>query len=249
MSRPRTSSFWGVPIALGVIALWGGHLAFALTQEGWGFSAPLHVLFQAYLFTGLFITGHDAMHRTVSARRWVNDGIGAVACFLFAGLSWRRLVMNHAAHHHAPTSASDPDFDGEGRSFPRWLLTFFRRYVTLTQLLVMAAVFNAFKWAGVEEWRIWTFWVIPSLLGTLQLFYFGTYLPHRPPFDEAMAPHHARSQRGGHLVALLSCYFFGYHWEHHASPGTPWWRLWQVRDARTAADRAKLQMGATPASR
>jgi beta-carotene ketolase (CrtW type) len=31
--------------------------------------------------------------------------------------------------------------------------------------------------------------------------------------------------------AFVSCYFFGYHYEHHDSPATPWWLLWRVKDA------------------
>lgn len=71
--------------------------------------------------------------------------------------------------------------------------------------------------------------VAPPVLASLQLFTFGTYLPHRRPTTEAMAPHHARTQEPNHPWAMLSCYFFGYHWEHHQSPSTPWWRLWRVK--------------------
>jgi beta-carotene ketolase (CrtW type) len=28
---------------------------------------------------------------------------------------------------------------------------------------------------------------------------------------------------------MISCYFFGYHFEHHESPQTPWWRLYQSK--------------------
>jgi beta-carotene ketolase (CrtW type) len=59
-----------------------------------------------------------------------------------------------------------------------------------------------------------------------------------------MAPHHARTLPRHHLWAMLSCYFFGYHWEHHQSPGTPWWRLWRMKDAR--AREAALARGPEP---
>jgi beta-carotene/zeaxanthin 4-ketolase len=36
---------------------------------------------------------------------------------------------------------------------------------------------------------------------------------------------------------MTSCYFFGYHWEHHHSPATPWWELWKVKE--TLVDGAK----------
>jgi beta-carotene ketolase (CrtW type) len=42
-----------------------------------------------------------------------------------------------------------------------------------------------------------------------------------------MRPHNSRTQPNNHLLAMLSCYFFGYHFEHHAYPRTPWWRLYQ----------------------
>jgi fatty acid desaturase len=28
---------------------------------------------------------------------------------------------------------------------------------------------------------------------------------------------------------LLTCYFFGYHLEHHQYPTLPWWRLYQKK--------------------
>ena len=69
------------------------------------------------------------------------------------------------------------------------------------------------------------FWGLPALLSAAQLFYFGTYLPHRQealPFRDA---HNARSSGYSWPVSLLTCYHFGYHHEHHLHPGVPWWRL------------------------
>lgn len=227
---------WGVPLALIIIGAWAGHLAWVLTADGLSWASPLawlHIALQAWLCTGLFITGHDAMHGTVNRRRWVNTGVGTLACFLFAGLSYRQLVVNHRAHHADPTGEHDPDFST--RSFWPWLGTFMVRYTTLPQLVAMAVQFNVLKWLGVAEWRLWAFWVVPAVLGTLQLFYFGTWLPHRRPETPDMAPHHARTLPRNHLWAMLSCYFFGYHWEHHESPSTPWWALWRMKDARARA--------------
>ena len=55
----------GVAISIGVILLWGSHLAYSLLfvepnlTNVWMY---VHILIQAYLYTGLFITAHDAMH-------------------------------------------------------------------------------------------------------------------------------------------------------------------------------------------
>jgi beta-carotene/zeaxanthin 4-ketolase len=235
-SRPVPPDPWGVVLALAVMGAWAGHLAWLLVGPGMAWGSPLpwvHVVLQTWLSTGLFITGHDAMHGTVSLDRRVNTAVGTLACFLFAGLSYRRLVVNHRAHHDDPTGEHDPDFAARGRAFWPWFVRFMVRYTTWTQIAVMALKFNVLHHGlGVSQARLLGFWVLPSLLASVQLFYFGTYLPHRRPETPEMAPHHARSLPRNHLWALLSCFFFGYHWEHHASPGTPWWRLWRVKDAR-----------------
>jgi beta-carotene ketolase (CrtW type) len=113
---------------------------------------------------------------------------------------------------------------------------FFFRYVTVIQILILAGLFNIGMYLlGIPTENLLLFWVLPAFLGTFQLFYFGTYLPHRYPHTEQMAPHNSRTQRSGHLLAMLSCYFFGYHYEHHEYPRTPWWRLYQ-RKKEDASD-------------
>ena len=187
----------------------------------------LLVLVRTWLTTGLFITAHDAMHGSVSRHRGVNDAFGTVASFLFAALSYRRLVHNHGLHHAAPGTLEDPDFCARSRFFPVWFLSFLWRYATVFQIVTMAVLYNILH-LRVDDGTLWAFWVGPSLLASAQLFFFGTYLPHRTPHSAEMGAHRARSLRWGHAAALLSCYFFGYHREHHEGPGVPWWRLWRV---------------------
>ena len=142
----------------------GGHLAWMLAAPGAAVGSPLpwlHVLLQVWLSTGLFITGHDAMHGTVSPNRRVNAAVGALACFLFAGMSYRRLVVNHRAHHADPTGDHDPDFAARGLSFWPWFGAFMVRYTTWTQIAVMAVKFNVLLWLGVPQSRLLAFWVLP----------------------------------------------------------------------------------------
>ena len=128
-------------------------------------------------------------------------------------------------------------FDPEGYS-TRWyesLLTFGMQNPDATGWAFWSDAWSNANWikAAKNSIIIGVFsTILATVLGTLQLFYFGTYLPHRRPDTPDMAPHHARTQPRNHLWAMLSCYFFGYHWEHHQSPGTPWWRLWRVKEAR-----------------
>jgi len=69
------------------------------------------------------------------------------------------------------------------------------------------------------------FWVAPALLSTFQLFYFGTYLPHRLPAAGYDNMHRAVSSNYPVWLSLLTCFHFGYHLEHHVQPVVPWWRL------------------------
>ncbi|MBU3699654.1 MAG: fatty acid desaturase [Candidatus Kapabacteria bacterium] len=223
-----------------IITLWSVHLWWMLVRMPFGSGsifdgvhAAVHILIQGYLFTGLFITAHDAIHGTVSRSRRINTIIGTVCALLFAGLSYRRLSQNHHLHHaHPADDERDPDFHPSNRFLP-WFSAFMRRYATIWQFVFMGAAFNILK-IWIPEPRLWLFWVVPAFLGALQLFTIGTYLPHRKPHSHDM-PHNARSMRLNHALAMVSCYFFGYHTEHHLSPGTPWWKLWRVKEQRQGA--------------
>lgn len=234
----------GLLLAILIIALWSVHLwwtlSFAPLHDATGAEWLLvvgHVLLQGYLSTGLFITAHDAIHGTVSSSRRVNTIIGSAAAVLFAGLSYGRLSTNHHLHHaHPADDTLDPDYHPSNRYIP-WFASFMRRYASIWQIIIMGAAFNILK-IWVPEPKLWVYWIIPAFIGAFQLFTIGTYLPHRKPHTHDM-PHNARSMRLNHLLAMLSCYFFGYHTEHHLSPGTPWWRLWRVKEQRQGAMHAQ----------
>ncbi len=222
----------GVLISLTVILIWLLHFIFCLKYVSVDFSSIffyMHVLFQSYLYTGLFITSHDAMHSTVSSNKKLNHFIGALSSYLFAGLSYKKLKENHFKHHKSPCSEDDPDFYIKSQNFFIWFYFFMKRYVTILQIIIVALLFNLLKIFYPEK-SIWFFMVAPALLGTLQLFYFGTYLPHRKPHVENMNPHNARTLKKNHFVAMLSCYFFGYHFEHHDGPHIPWWKLYRTKN-------------------
>jgi len=238
VSARKAPSVWGLPIGLAVIALWGASTIYWLGAElprweslSWpwalGFIA-LGIAVQTHLYTGLFITAHDAMHGTVHPHRATNRWVGRVAAILFA-FNWfdRLLPLHHAHHRHTATPHQDPDYHTGHAGFWRWYVGFAIRYIRWWQIVGMAITFNVLKlWLPTENLIL--FWIAPSILSTLQLFYFGTYLPHRgsPPPNN---PHRARSQRWGHVLGFITCYFFGYHYEHHDKPHVPWWRLWRVQ--------------------
>ncbi len=224
----------GIIIALIIIGFWTGHLVYILLFVDVAWNNPwmyLHILVQAYLYTGLFITGHDAMHRLVSLNKRINNIVGYASVFLYAGMSYGRLVKNHWDHHRYPGSEQDPDYYTGSQNFFVWWFMFMKRYTTLWQILAMAIIFNVLsRLLGVAVPSLIVFWIVPAFVSTFQLFYFGTFLPHRQPHTEKMGKHRARTLRKNHLWAMLSCYFFGYHYEHHAFPGVPWWKLYRIKN-------------------
>ena len=216
-------TYTGLLIALLVIGCWAlGTVWLMEWPVDW--ANPLlylFVLIQMHLYTGLFITAHDAMHGTVTGNHAVNSAVGYLCTFLYAGFWYPALYAKHHAHHRHVHTMQDPDYY-QG-SFWLWYFRFMRNYLSVWQIIWMAVLFNILK-IWIPQVNLLLFWVAPALLSTLQLFYFGTYLPHR---GQHRNRHQARSQRRNHLLAFFSCYFFGYHYEHHATPGIPWWRLWQ----------------------
>lgn len=184
------------------------------------------ILLQTHLYTGLFITAHDAMHGSITKNRSLNNFIGWISSILFAFNFYDRLLIKHHQHHRFVASEHDPDYHKSGR-FWLWYWNFIKKYTTLKQLALMTISLQLLRFVFPLE-NLLLFWILPGILSTFQLFYFGTYLPHKDG-DKKQNKHKSNSLKKNHLLAFLSCYFFGYHYEHHDAPGVPWWRLWQMK--------------------
>lgn len=212
-------------VAIVILFLWSISMAVAFSVQVVSFSwwmAPM-VLLLTHLYTGLFITAHDAMHGTVSSHRRINTVIGWICAGLFAFNFYPSLYKNHHDHHRFVATGLDPDF--HPGNFFSWYFSFLRQYINAWQLLLMAVTFNLLLLI-VPQVNLILFWVLPSLLSMTQLFYFGTYLPHKGEFSHDNK-HHSNSFRKNHFLAFITCYFFGYHYEHHDAPGVPWWQLYR----------------------
>ena len=186
------------------------------------------ILWQTFLYTGLFITAHDAMHGVVLPTNLrLNHLIGAVAVMLFALFDYQKLLTKHWQHHRDPASDRDPDYHAPGRGgFWQWYLQFMWNYSTWGSMLGFTAIFNGLT-LGLQFSRfdLIAFWILPSILSSLQLFYFGTYLPHRCPPEGYRDRHRTRSYRFRYFLSFLACYHFNYHEEHHRYPHLRWWQL------------------------
>ncbi|MCC9136305.1 fatty acid desaturase [Pontibacter silvestris] len=227
---PKRNDYRGIVIATVIVVCWFTLLVYLLHWSVY-FTSPLTFLFvllQTHLYTGLFITAHDAMHGVAApGKPKLNKTIGTVTALLFAYNWYPRLLPRHHLHHQHVATADDPDYHGGG--FWPWYLSFLKQYITWWQILLMAVTFNVLQLFFPLE-NIILFWMLPAILATFQLFYFGTYQPHKGEHLENNL-HKSTSQHKNHLWAFVSCYFFGYHFEHHDKPYLPWWQLYKTKES------------------
>ncbi len=221
------------PIAIVILTLWCGSLLILLRMSiapgAWGWIGLLIAL-RTLLQTGLFITGHDAMHGLIwpTSPHW-NAQIGRVMLGLYAFLPYEACRQRHYQHHHFPTQLEDPDFHNDQR-LHIWYWKFMRQYLdaqhggwivgTIALLLASMALIQPARLVNLI-----LFWLLPLVLSSFQLFYFGVYLPHRQRPGAYRDWHCASSLAVPVWLSFLMCYHFGYHWEHHKYPHLPWYAL------------------------
>jgi beta-carotene/zeaxanthin 4-ketolase len=190
------------------------------------------LLVRTFLQTGLFIVAHDAIHGSLrpGQRNW-NDLYGRMAVWCYGFLPYEHCRLNHGQHHAAPGQIGDPDFhDGFNIHPLHWYLKFIGEYLPESHR-------GLFLWCWSLTFLILTqilqvsylnfalFGIIPLLLSSMQLFFFGTYLPHRVSSGSSSQPHQIQSINFPVFWSFLACYHFGYHQEHHQYPHTPWYAL------------------------
>jgi len=222
----------------GLILGWGLSLALSLgsnSAQGPMWLLVMFILLRTQLQTGLFIVAHDAMHRLLwPGHVRLNDALGALALMLYAGLPYQACCRQHQCHHNHPATAQDPDFPrSQSSDVLVWFSQFLARYLSPRQmtallaawgLLVLMTMAGARVTAPVAILRVLLFTTLPLLLSSLQLFFFGTYLPHRVQRHPERNPHPI-SLNLPPWLSLLACYHFGYHREHHDNPTLSWYQL------------------------
>lgn len=225
------NSFKGILIAVSVIVTWTISLFILLqinTHEVANWLIVSAILWQTFLYTGLFITAHDAMHGVVFPQNVkVNNLVGRLTLFLYALFPYDKLLKKHWLHHHNPGSKNDPDFhDGKYKNLFAWYFNFLKGYWDWKQALGLILTFHLVRYTlHIPETNLTLFWAVPAILSSVQLFYFGTFLPHKEPEEGYKNIHRAQSTSLPVFWSFLSCYHFGYHEEHHEFPHVPWWEL------------------------
>lgn len=238
-SQQTIRTTWiGALFAGSLISLWIGSLIHLLTislntEPVWLTIGA--VLGRAFLHTGLFVIAHDAIHfNLLPQSKLMNQRIGQIALWLYAFLSYSDCHKKHWQHHNQTATPNDPDFQGSDSHPFFWYLNFIQVYFPPQQIigfiangslffLVLSILFQI-NWVNVL-----LFWLLPLVLSSIQLFLFGTYLPHRISSNQhGSAPNskiYIHSVSYSPLWSFLACYHFGYHWEHHTYPDVPWYRL------------------------
>jgi len=228
----RRQATIGLLLAGWIICAWiFGHIAgvfFIPVRFDFAWLIIPAVVLQCWLYVGLFIIAHDCMHGSlVPFRPGINRIIGQICLTLYAGFSFDALTRKHHQHHRHSGTAEDPDFDEvPPHGFWRWFAKFFTEYFGWRQFLFISALTAVYVLVfGAQLVNVLLFWALPALLSSLQLFTFGTYLPHCPEANPFIDRHRARTNHFPRWLSLLTCFHFGYHHEHHLQPDVPWWRL------------------------
>lgn len=242
---PQRQTAIGLALAAAIIAAWTAlHIAgvfFMPLRLDLAWAIVPMVLVQCWLYVGLFIVAHDCMHGSLAPfRPDINRLVGRLCLTLYAGFNFDALNRKHHFHHRHSGTADDPDFDEvPPHGFLAWYWKFFTEYFGWREYLFISAVTLIYVLLlGADIANVLVFWALPALVSSLQLFAFGTYLPHRPDADPFVDRHNARTNHYPWLLSLLSCFHFGYHHEHHLQPDVPWWRL-----PKAHADYLAAQMG------
>jgi beta-carotene/zeaxanthin 4-ketolase len=232
--EPLGFSGKGLLVAMTIAILWIGSLVFLSFIDIVRLSPGLillGILGRIFIQTGIFIVAHDAIHGSICPRnRKLNDAIGQFAVTLYALLDYQQLAVNHWQHHLQPGQASDPDFHDCNRFI--WYLRFMKGYLNLRQIIIQflglgTILIVLHVGLHIPVSNLFLFWILPIFFSTMQLFYFGTYLPHRASNPENS--HQATSSNYSLVWSFLTCYHFGYHWEHHEYPFLAWYDLPSVR--------------------
>lgn len=232
-----SSSIAGL-IALVIVGVWATSLTLLLLVDVSKLNFVtilLALLWQTFLYAGLFITAHDAMHGVAfPADSKINHLIGTTCLVLYGCLPYKQLLKKHWNHHHRPASETDPDFhDGKHKNFFAWYFHFMKGYFSWKQIIALMIIYNLIHYfLHIPEDNLNYFWVIPSLLSSVQLFYFGTFQPHKEPEGGYIEPHRARTISSPIWWSFITCYHFGYHEEHHEYPNVAWWQLPEVYKLR-----------------
>lgn len=196
-----------------------------------------------------FSVGHDAIHRSISKNKRINDLIGQIGLLLVLPYVDIRLFRwTHILHHRFAGGDRDPDqaFNGAWYTLPfRWMFIdvayflyamknadkiskpFLKNSIRIFALV--AIVIASLSYAGYGK-EILMLWFIPSRFILMFLgfsFFWLPHVPHNVSQEENFTL--ATTIREGHewlLGPVLQ--YQNYHLVHHLYPTTPFYNNYKV---------------------
>lgn len=91
-----------------------------------------------YIHLNLFAIGHEAIHKNISTKKWVNDGIAKYFCFFPLFISYSKYRKLHLLHHKYLGTNLDPDYalySGYNRNFWGYLKTQLFNIISLKNVI------------------------------------------------------------------------------------------------------------------
>lgn len=179
------------------------------------FQSTFHIMTLTWQYVGLFIISHDLHH--AEDPDLYQQILGRLSLLCYGGFLLKTFSSKHEQHHKYPgVVGKDPDFD-DGPAII-WYLKFISRYINIYQAIIQIIIYNLAKNCNISDENMVFFWLMPSLLASIQLFYYGTFLVHEK--DGVIK----NSKLPKWLITLTS-YNFGHHKKHHKKPKIPWFEL------------------------
>lgn len=189
-------------------------LCFTISNICYSFTNTILFLLCIWQHTSLFIISHDIHH--LYKKTPLDIAVANLSLFLYAGFTLNDFSEKHSLHHQYPgVLGKDPDFSTG--NFLRWYLTFMSHYINIKQIIFVYLKFYVL-FTFFPSFNVYTFSVLPSVLSSLQLFYFGTYLVHSENGQIKNSNFHP-------AFTFLTSFNFGYHEEHHKNPDIKWYLL------------------------
>ena len=197
---------------------------------------PVHVLLGAIGIHMAFTIWHEAAHRNVSGRAWVNDLVGIVGMLPYMTPYFLQKWI-HLQHHARLNLPEDPNrlyIDGSYWSLPlryprvlRYAKDALRddprsrgeRLSDAVSLSVVAGIYAVALWQGVLL-DVILLWLLPVVIAKLVMDWYINYLPHVGlPADRFLG---TRIVDVPWLTPLILGH--NYHAIHHLWPKTLWHR-------------------------
>jgi fatty acid desaturase len=231
---------------------------FSLADSPWAILGSIGATIICFLLSSVcsyaqFTVVHDAIHRSVTKNRQLNDWIGwAAQWWLGPTSNWWAIRDIHLTHHqYVNDPHKDPDYwcslQGPGGRYLtplRWLtvdLSYLMVYIPKISSKPWTQQFNYWwpeilkygcLWWALEMgwgWNLFFYWILPSRVALFILAYAFDFLPHYP---HEITKKENRYKTTAYLYTprifqpLLSLIIFyqNYHLAHHLKPQYPFYR-------------------------